>query len=429
MSEQSQHPLTRRLRRIMDLYQHRSWRLLFAGLLLVLLVSVVVLSGISHRAGKPPRFALKKVELSGSYKRVSYDFLSPNPFADGKAWIMAQDKKGGYHDYLFNLGTDKVEGVCEGQCPLVFNERDNIVLLQSREFKRPRPSTPGFVQDMDEFMQKIGLIKRTDRDRVEFWIQPGAREKPILVGTAYERTGAGGSEQVSPQANYYRVCTTCGEHLLIDLKGAKMRELPPARLATGGWWSNDEILFFTPDGDLMLYNAQSTESSIVFSLQQIQAFLQSHGWSSSSSGGRCWILSAWNGDHFELYLGEMLSRRSQQTKGWLIKIDKAKKELLLVADAFPFARLGHLNGAGTHYVYCGERETGDSNAVYVYELKTGQTLPLVPGLPSEQYFSLPNFHKDKIIYVQEDALWSMNLDGSGKRLLFPPKQAEMNQGE
>jgi hypothetical protein len=70
-------------------------------------------------------------------------------------------------------------------------------------------------------------------------------------------------------------------------------------------------------------------------------------------------------------------------------------------------------------VYCGETETGDSSAVYLYDLSTSQTTAIVPGKKTEGYFSIPNFYRDNIIYIQNNMLWAVEFDGSNRRVLFP----------
>jgi len=53
----------------------------------------------------------------------------------------------------------------------------------------------------------------------------------------------------------------------------------------------------------------------------------------------------------------------------------------------------------------------------------------VPGARGENYYSLPNFHGDSVIYVQNNALMRMGADGTGKKILFPPQKNKKPLGD
>ena len=328
----------------------------------------------------------------------------------GKFYVFASDSQCRYRSYLCDLEAGKVVG--EGAMPPVCTAADGAELYEMRE-----NSTQSSSRLPREILRKIGFnIKPAPRERVDYWAYSKAKKEPVLAGSVHEMAGAAGGEQASPLGNYYRAWTTCNDHVLIDLKNLRMTTLPPAKIWMGGWWSNDEILFVAPNGDLMLYDVRTGQSEVLFSTQQLESFLASHGISLPPLKNYI-IMSAWAGDHYEFFLAKSLYDKE---RSWLAKIDKEKRSPVLLDSSFPFARTGHLNGAATHYVFSGETETADSNAVYLYDRTTSQTLTLVPGAADQKYFSMPNFYGDWVIYRDGKSLRRMKLDGSDNRPVFPP---------
>jgi hypothetical protein len=61
-----------------------------------------------------------------------------------------------------------------------------------------------------------------------------------------------------------------------------------------------------------------------------------------------------------------------------------------------------------------------SEGVFVRDLVTGSNRVLVAAT-TNNYFSIPRFCKDSVIYVRSNALWQIGLDGSNNVKLFPFK--------
>ena len=409
------------LRRIMDPRLRRAWGLSLAGLLLVALLGIVLLSGTKSPAVPRPKYVPGGVPLETQYDYVGYQFSSSNPFANGKMLVTAMNTRRETHVYRFDMQTGEVLGEVRSG-GVVHDEADDALLLMTRETRTRPEEQPQAVQLMRSLLQDLRLVsKEPPRERLDFWAQPGEATSPVLIGSAHEWVGSGGWEHASPRGNYYRVFTSCDEHLVVDIGKARLLALPPARSGNGGWWSDNEVLFLAPNGDMALHNVETRMSGVLFSIGDIQSFLRSHGLALSPGSNHYSVLSAWHKDHFEFCL---VDNFYGQKSSWLVKIDRSGPALRLLSTTFPFARLGRFNGAGTHYVHSGERETGDQSAVYLYDIATSKTLTLVPPTPGATAYSLPNFYGDRIVYVQDKTIRSTNLDGSGQRILFPPQKAE-----
>ncbi|MBU6399823.1 MAG: hypothetical protein KGS61_05845 [Verrucomicrobia bacterium] len=52
-------------------------------------------------------------------------------------------------------------------------------------------------------------------------------------------------------------------------------------------------------------------------------------------------------------------------------------------------------------------------------LKTGNVRPLVAPDPTRRTYSHPIFYGSKVLYLQENALWMVNRDGTERHRLFP----------
>lgn len=82
----------------------------------------------------------------------------------------------------------------------------------------------------------------------------------------------------------------------------------------------------------------------------------------------------------------------------------------------------HLDPTARYYLYSGRERGHGNDAVYVRDLQNGTTRILVPPA-NGAHFSLPRFYHDSVIYVRNNALWRINLDGFNNIKLFPPPDA------
>lgn len=386
----------------------RGWKiaaLIFAFSLLF--IGALIWLGNKGRDIRTPE--LRKARLRSSYLYVGYPFHEQNPFPGGKVWLWATTNPQTLgSSFLFDLEKNEILGEADAS-PEVYNETDKTFLFGSREVADSSRAVDNILSALPRDK------KRVNTEAIDYWIMKEGQPGLTRVTTCFEHRGAGGGSQASPLGNYFRARTTTGEHFVIDIKNAKRIDLPATESWMGGWWSDDEALFMDSKQNLILFNMKTLKPETLLSIDQINAFLKANGLAATTA--QFGIRQAWDGDHFEFYIVDEYYRTGL---GWLIKIDKPTRSLKLVDRNFPFHRTGKLNGKGTRYVYSGETNTGDGNAVIVYNIEARTSSTLVAGSATETYYSLPNFYKDRIIYVQKQAIWSVNVDGSGRRQLFPP---------
>jgi len=345
-------------------------------------------------------------------KQIYFDLSSFNPFVGGKTWIHynMQASTGHPSSLLYDIDSMKIQGSVEGAWPESFYEGKQRTLCVLREFS----DTKTLLDRARSFLEGLGLpFGGGKQDRVYFYVL-GPGQAPIHLGMAHERKGAGNNGQPAPDGRFYRVQTTCDEHLIVDLDSLSFERIQPAKDWQGGWWSRSEILYMNLRGDLEIYDANRKRYETVMAFPDIEKFISENGLR-LGFGGQYALLPAWGQEEDQFYLA---SNQYLQKPDWLVKLDKEERRLVLVSRSFPFARLGRFNYEGTHYVFSGETETDDSSAVYLFDLGASQFTTLVQGTKSARYYSLPDFYQNEIIYKQDDTLWASNFDGTTKRVLF-----------
>jgi hypothetical protein len=253
---------------------------------------------------------------------------------------------------------------------------------------------------------------------IHYWIVPLREGTPTYLGEAHEKEGLGSIGHRSPDDRYWHVQTSCDDRLLVDLERKEMLRLDPVRYRNGGWWSDTELIFKTEENDLRIYDVETKREETLLTLDQLLDFLKEQGLSDAQPE-LFRLFQEWNGKGYSFYISSNISARNNG-KDWLIGIDKQTRQLRLKERSFDYHRLGHLNYDGSLYLYSGEKETGDSNAVYVADLANSKVRTLIPGDTNENYFSLPNWYGGRIIFVQQGALWIIDADGENREQLFPP---------
>lgn len=131
-------------------------------------------------------------------------------------------------------------------------------------------------------------------------------------------------------------------------------------------------------------------------------------------GGFC----TWNGRKNDIYLTDLLLRH-RSSESFLIKVERPNGHLKLLYPRFQFEWSSHFDPTGRYYLFSGhEKSTG----VFVRDLESAARRVLVAP-DSGQYYSIPQFYRDSVIYVRSNALWRININGSDNIRLFPiPKK-------
>jgi len=201
------------------------------------------------------------------------------------------------------------------------------------------------------------------------------------------------------------------------MKKRTAKIMTPVEWLQATWCSDRELLYRNKSNDLEIYDVATDARRLALSFSDLARFLTSKNLALSSPQFLS-IMTEWNGRDYEIYLNGNW-RSLEEDERWLIKITRPDFKPQLVSRDFPFRRTGHFDISATKYVYSGETETHDSNAVYVRDIASGQEHLLVEGDPEKKYFSVPKFYGDRIIFVKDAAIWMMNGDGSNQEQLFP----------
>ena len=351
-------------------------------------------------------------DLVGFDPRIAYqDLHFSESLDDGKVWIGVADRKAKRGWYLlFDIKTGVIEGALENANPVAYSAELQSVICTTREVKG-KSTLP---DQAWWFFENIGILGSPYDEREDHY-KVSLGEEARHLGAAYQGHGTGSFGQLSPDGRHYRVQTTSNDHLLFDLESQSVDRLEPARDWGGGWWSDEQCLYTNQAHDLELYNVREETREVAIPLKQIDEFLAGNGLASRHPdhyGLR--RANAPDGDQF------FLTGSIYEKDTWLIKIDKDKRDLVLVSRHFPFRSFGWFNADGSLYVGYGESDTGDRNAVYLHDVASSQTTTLVAPDKAKDYCSYARFYGDTIIYVRDGSLHSMELDGSNQRVLFDP---------
>ena len=115
------------------------------------------------------------------------------------------------------------------------------------------------------------------------------------------------------------------------------------------------------------------------SAASVKTFLSQAGLTNGPSG--LGAFANWNGHDYDFYFGPADTLFGlKNPDGYLLGVDRAGPSLKVLYRNFRFRWDGHLDGAGTHYLYEGEKAaagSGGDGAVYLEDLTNGTTVTLV----------------------------------------------------
>ena len=127
---------------------------------------------------------------------------------------------------------------------------------------------------------------------------------------------------------------------------------------------------------------------------------------------------SWNGQEYDIYFTGA-HRRWSADESLLLKYDRVARELGVVSPSFKFEWSDHFDESMQNYLYSG-RERGDRNdGVFLRDLNAGKNRTLVEPRGGHS-FSTPRFYQDRVLYVRTNELWSVQLDGTDQKRVFPP---------
>jgi len=208
---------------------------------------------------------------------------------------------------------------------------------------------------------------------------------------------------------------TSHDFYLLDLQADLIRKMNVPSWPCD-WWDNTHLLVRTTNGDFVLYDVRNKAVSPLISSGKIAAFFMESGLSDKPAQAR--LFATWNGRENDFYLTDS-NQKWLAAESFLIKLERPDGRLKLVSQRFKFEWSDHFDQTGRHYLYSGREAGNASDGVFLRDLDTGINRVLVPSA-SDEYYSIPRFYRDSVIYVRSNALWKIGLDGSNNVRVFPP---------
>ena len=270
---------------------------------------------------------------------------------------------------------------------------------------------------LDRLYRDLFRFRREADGPVSFWMLDLNRGTSGRIGTLPRCPGA--QYFISPDSHFYacalgphpsRLPDVCVLDLVQRTLTIWVVPGPPT-----GWWDNSRLLCCTSDRDIFLQEAATGKAMPLIRAASLAEFLCQNNLADDLSEVRAFC--EWNGRENDFYLTG-LRRESPAGESPLIKLERPDGALRLVAGDFKFETGGHFDSTGRFYLYPGSLP-GDSDAVYLRDLKTGTIRNLAPGT-SNVCSSLPRFYRDSVVYSRTNTIWRINLDGSHNSRLFPP---------
>lgn len=391
---------------------------LITGPLVALLLVLLVLQSPDPTAPQFKKF--DSLPANPPSHPISYDFLNPRPFEGGEMWITFWSGKTNSQAWLYDIGSRTVLGQLTNGWPVMMN-RNQSELLCLRPGAERRPSL------MD---RAIKLVDRLSRGRIRwqrlrrrpgsephrFWFLNLKSNAAKVAGELPERPAM----SFFPSPSFRYVYTGLHEGMKIAVYCFDFQSKSVEKLDVGGWpsgwWADDTILVLNTNNDFVLYGVKTKQAIPFVGFSQIAALLRQNDIPENSSKAQAF--SAWNGRDYDFYLTDGHQRWLAQ-ESYLIKVERPNGTLKLLSRRFKFEWSDHFDPTGRYYLYSG-REAGErSSGVFVREMASGTNRTLVKS-DGGQYFSIPQFYQDSVIFIRSNALWRIHLDGTQNLRLFPP---------
>jgi hypothetical protein len=389
--------------------------------LLVIIVACIALAVWLRGDPNRPRFVpARSLVVRNQFDYVSYEFLTPRPFAGGKMWI-ASAGAAGWHTYLFDLENRALLGELLHARPLFMNgDQTKVVCSERAQADHP------FRAIVRSLLARLtgGRIRTRPMDDAEtFWLVDLEKDSAVLLGSVPQLRGAGSALFPSPNFDRGYIISTVSTgsfgqpgFYICDLPHEKFTEVKldgwPA-----GWWDNHTILFKGTNNDFLLYDVAAKTTSTFLNQNQISKAFSEAKLTDKPTTANAFLV--WNGRENDVFLTDT-HNRWLATNSYLFKAERPAGALKLVSRDFKFEWSDHFNSAETLYLYSGREAGQRSSAVLLRDLIAGTNWALVPD-DGGKAFSIPQFYGDSVIYVRSNKLWQVDLSGANMTRLFPPE--------
>ncbi len=375
--------------------------------ILALVALFVIVGSIRARNFGRPRFVASAPASIPPFTIDHYDFLGDAPFENDTMWLWTLSGRN-THAYRYDLRRSVVTSeLFNAGIPELSNRDGSRLLVIGFE-------GASLESIIAEFINKV--LKRPPSNRTEvFWVLDTVDNTAKRVGAVSQLPGTGSTWHVSPdfQRGYTRPTTSFGVSIVLcDLKKASFAIIP-ARGQPRGWWDDHEVLMEAGTNQFDLLDVNTSTTRPLFNAADFRNVMTASGLSNSPAGFE--PVANWNGSNCDFYFGYKDQVRGLQgTNSVLLKASAASSKLSLIYPQFQFRWSGHLDTAGTRYLYQGESGQpgrGGDGAVYLKNLTNGLVTTIVPPDNSGQY-SIPLFYGTEVIYTKNRILHRIGQDGS-----------------
>ncbi len=398
-------------------------RIRIALLLLFFVLLAGFLRWLSADPSRPSFSRFRSQVAVPAYDHLSYDFLAPRPFEGSRMWVNIGKGTNGFHSYLFDIGEKSIVGELNNASP-VFATKDGSRLLCVRRRSPPPDHLRQMILDLVQRLTRWrARFSGSPEDIETFWVVDLWRNSALRLGHVPQLRGAGSSFMPSPGFRYAYNKPTGSlqkpEFFVCDLAARKLNAVAVDGWPSG-WWDDRNIIVKKPNHDFILYDVATGKLTNFLSAAAINGFAV-RAKVSKLDLGTANLFPVWDGRQNVFYLTDT-HERWLAAESYLAKLQRPEPVLQLVTNDFKFEWSDHFNAATTHYVYSGRDAGQASSAVFLRDLRTGDTRTLVPDDGAKQ-FSLPAFYGDTVIYCRSNILWQIDFTGSNCTQLFPPRSS------
>jgi hypothetical protein len=327
--------------------------------------------------------------------------------------------------YWYDLRQKKVLGeLFDADIPSLSSRDGSLLLVMGSE--SPESSRPDWLAAL---LRALG-VKLSPPQRTEtFWIVDTSRNSVKRVGSLSQHSRSSSLWHSSPdfRRGYTVPSTSMGSALyLCDLEQATLKRIP-IHGAPFGWWDDHDILINTAINQFDLLDIKTETTRTLFSPADFDKLLADVA-SYTTLAGRATVIprANWNGKSFDFYFGI----RDQMTglKGsnsFVLRASADSPQLTLLYPEFQFRYGGRFDRTGKHYLYPGQTGkpgASDNGAIYLQDLTSGGVSTIVPpatNAPRLPSSTLPRFYGNEVIYLQNNRLHRIGLDGSNDSPVLP----------
>jgi len=349
---------------------------------------------------------------------VNYDWGDDIPFQSNRVWLWTATSRTNFHSYWVNLDDGTVTGELFN-AGANFSNEDQTKLLCSGHGS----TIPNLKQRWAGWLAKVsgGKIKpQLDRDE-SFWVLDLRNNHAKCIGSFSQSYGSGSRWHPAPGFRFgYNIPSTSRgerEFYLCDLEQEKMTLVPNPPGSVQGWW-DDHRLLMAAQHNFLLYDVITRQSTNLFTAAQLQQFLKQ---SNLPDGlDQFAATPTWTGDSYIFHLSAKTNWLNGSYYVLKLKPGESAPALEVFQRDFEFKWLGRFNSDSTLYVFPGESGqpgSGGNGSVHIRDVQSGETRILVESDQSNQY-TLPRFHKNRVIYTKSRQLWSIDVNGSNNFKLF-----------